>query len=295
MGCTDNHFTIEDEREVLIPDSGAKKHIIGFAPSIHGYAGQNGPGVSQFPAGNIVQIFAWDVGVQLSQYRYYKSMSPGTLSPVEQPLELVNGLYDFYAVSTNSSKKPPVFLYSVASDLDNGIDYLWYRVRNQVVENPTTISINFRHCTSQIVINATNATDERVVEWISAATLAAPVVTKDVTWNLYNGIIQPATSLSMMEPLNMAASGLSCQQIIIPVKGPSSIYVYLQMKLYNEDTVRGYPLNLPIPDATFAPGNSYHYEVLFSDDTVKIGTVNIAPWIEVDEDGNPLYPEIQPL
>ncbi len=295
ISCTDNRFTIEDERIDIIPESNGKKNIISFQPSVHGYA-STGISSTPFPEGNMAQIFAWDVGVQLSQYRYYRAMSPGTLSPVELPLELVNGLYDFYAVSVNSPEKPPVFLYSVASDISNGVDYLWYRVRDQIIVNPTTIPIQFKHCGSQIIINSVNAGDEKVVDWVSAATMAAPVLNKQTTWNLYNGVIGAATEFSMMAPLNMTAYGLTCQQLIIPVSGVSSFYVYLQMKLWNEDEIRGYPLTLPIPDNELQAGKSYHYEILFSKDTVTVSTVNIASWIEVDEYGNPLYPDnIQPL
>lgn len=296
IGCTSNQFTIDDERIDKIPIPGNKKNQVSFSPQIKqsGFGGTGG--VSPFPEGNIVQIFTWDVGVQLSQYRYYKSMSPGTLSPLELPMVLVNGLYDFYAVSVNSSQKPPEFSYSIADRIFNGTDYLWYLVRDQVIENPTTLSISFKHCATQVVIQAVNAGDEKIVDWINASTMAAPVIDSTVTWNLYNGQISPAKSFSMIAPLNMTAFGLTCQQLIVPVTGASEFFVYLQMKLYNEDEVRGYPLTIPIPAGGLAAGHSYQYKVLFSQDTVQVSNVNIASWIEVDEYGNPLYPgDLEPL
>ena len=294
IGCTRNSFEVEDYRQNnQVPDStDGNKSIVSYYPRIYGYAGDTKDNVTEFPAGCITEAFAFVKGLQLIQWRYYKSFSAGTLSPVEQPMELVNGLYDFYMVSTKSSVYPPVFKQGIASDIYNNIDYLWYKVTSQVIENPTTLSINFDHSCAQIVLNVKNQEGDSIAQWISYASMHVPDVS-NCQWDLYTGVISPATTIDSDSLKAFNCQGLSGNMVIVPIKDITELSVYLSVQLYQENEPRGYPLTLPVPDGQMTGGNSYHYLIEFTKDTVYIGDVNIAPWIEVDEDGNPLYPTIE--
>ncbi|MGL5682147.1 MAG: fimbrillin family protein [Marinifilaceae bacterium] len=287
LGCTKTNFIIEDYRENTSTIIDIDKNLISLYPRITGYGGP-AVGETPFPSGCIAQAFAFNNGQQLTQWRYYKSMSPGTLTPVNQPMEIVNGLYDFYFVSTKSSSDPPVFLNGTAT-VYNTIDYLWYKIDDQTIENTTTLPINFEHCCAQIVIKVFNAPGDSVVQWTQVAMMEMPNL-KNVGWDLYSGVITPATSINSDSLQVMNSSGLNSNLVILPVTNIATIYLYLAMQMYDGNFIESYNLYLPVPDSTFKAGTSYHYDIMFANDTVLINNVNIAPWIDVDEEGNPLYP-----
>lgn len=287
--CTENSLIIEDNRTGN--NNGGATNIIHFYPRIHGYTSGGPANITSFPEGCVVQIFAFVKGIQLTQWRYYQSYSVGTLSPVSLPMELVGGSYDFYMVSLKTAADPPVFHDGSAYGLQNGIDYLWYATPAAVSQLQTNIPVNFMHSASQIVIDVENQDDASIAEWIQYAMLGAPQPDTLTSWDLFSGAIRPVTQIRTDSLINLTADGLSCQSIILPVSGVSQVYLYLNMKINGENEYRGYPFYLPIPDSIFMAGNSYHYNIEFTRDTVLIGDVTISSWIEVDEEGHPLYPE----
>lgn len=294
QGCTKNDLIIEDFRgNGSGGDTASGTQVIHFYPRVGGYGGGGSLNMTPFPEGCRVQAFAFTQGIQLTQWAYYQSLSAGTLSPLDEPLLLAQGTYDIYLVSTKSSADPPVFHQGKATALTNGVDYLWYGLRASVLRNTTNIPVNFTHSMSQLVINVTNAPGEQVAEWIQYAMMGAPALTATTGWDLYNGKIAPTGVVRGDSLIVMAASGLTCQQIILPIEGVTDLYVYLNMKIAGENEYRGYPLSLPLPSGRFMGGYSYHYDVEFMKDSVYVNPVNIASWIEVDEEGQPLYPDIE--
>ncbi len=302
-GCTKNELIIIDNREDTTSTSaGSVKHTLHFYPLVegNGNGSENIPPASDmtpFPKGNRVQVYIISNGIQYLSSPIYQALEAGSLSPVSQPATVVNGSYDFYFSSVNTPANPPSFYYGKTKSVSNGVDYLWYGVDDQIMKNNTTVPVYFQHRSAQVVISVNNLETPGVVEWINFAMVQEPD-TAGVAWDIYNGDLMqtsgtnvyPSQSL-MTSKINMPASGLMCSQFLIPVQYDGSLDAYLSLKMRTGE-INGYSFQLPIQNGQLQGGNSYHYTVNFGMDTVYIGDVNIKSWIEVDLDGNPLYPEV---
>lgn len=310
--CTKNDFFIVDNRTNTDIDynenilDGGK--IVNFSPLIYHDNGNSpfrGENIQPFPKGNKAQVFVCIYEGQFIEWPMYQSLSAGTLVPIENPVVVVTGLYDFYFISTNSPEDPPIMRYSIAAPVANGIDYIWYKAHSSIMVNNTDIPVLFTHSTAQIVINVNNLDSPGLAEWINFTMVQVPDTT-GIEWSLYDGTLQKtenngtktfANSL-MKESQVMKSSGLTSTLCVLPLKYSGSISAYLSLKLRGvntSDSISGYNINLTIPNNEFIPGNSYHYTVNFSNDTIFIGDVNIKPWVVVDLEGNPLYPNIDEI
>ena len=264
VGCTRNELVIIDERLDAETDSVDKeKQIVHFYPFIDTDPYQFGSGTNgttPFPKGNRAQIFVVVDGIQFLQWPLYQSLSAGTLSPVNQPVSIVNGRYYFYAVSLNSPEDPPTFHNGDAYPVNNGVDYLWDATMEEIIINNTAVPLLFQHCAAQLVIKVVNLDSPGIIDWINFAMVQEPD-TANLKWNLYTGKIAQQTATGDLPSqsvqssmINMPASGLMCSQFIVPLQYTGSLIAYLSLKMKNSTAVHGYDVELPVPSAGYVGG-----------------------------------------
>ncbi len=306
--CTDNEVVLVDyrQKEYLADDHEKQvggEYIINFIPQVSNTTAYGGLSLKPFAKGNVAQIYvAIDKG-QFLIWPYYRALSAGTLTPIEDPIIVPTGYYDLYFTSINTPEYPPVMIYSVVKPPANGIDYLWYMTREHVQTNNTNVPVVFEHKTAQIVVISKNSGPDQVVDWVDFAMLQVPDTT-DVRWNLYTGDLAKYDSITnSYSPINsllssqtvMNSSGLLSTLSVLPLEYDGSLDLYLEMKMHDvtsSDSLSGFSVSLDIPDGKLLAGNAYYYTVNFETDTVYVGDVEINSWVEVDLDGNPLYPSI---
>ncbi len=290
FSCTDNYFRVDDERLNKTDIASEKKNVVNFYPRVLDFSLASEPGYTLFQEGNIAQVFIFVTkgNCILNINNFYKAYENGSISPLSNtPIEVVSGYYDFYIVSVNSSDKPPVFNNGMAYNIDNGTDYIWYYVRSNIVQNPTTLPVEFTHSAVQIIITVDNTDTDVIADYINYAALAEPIAPDSACWNIYNGSLTPATSVKSSPTYAMVSSELASHQFILPLNNVSSIPVYIRFKIKEIEDYRGFTLNLPaIDDNKFVGGTSYQYSVKLKDDTVYFSSAVIAPWKEVNEDGD---------
>ncbi len=309
FSCTKNEIIVIDNRpdidsayndDVLIKG----ENIVNFSPQVYnsyvntGYVSSE---MQPFAKGNKAQIFVCVYGGGFISWPMYQALSAGTLSPIEEPVVVVNGLYDFYFVSVNSPDDPPVMRYSEVSPVNNGVDYVWCKVHTQIEANNTSVPVLFTHSTAQIVIQINNLDSPGIVDWTSYAMLQVPDTT-NIVWGLYDGVLSqtiddkkvPAQALSA-DKMVMSSSALTSTLCVLPLQYEGSMEAYLSLRMRDvttSDSITGYNISLDIPDNELVAGTSYHYTVNFGRDTIYVGDVEIDSWIAVDLEGNPLYPDI---
>ncbi len=306
--CTENEVVLVDNRhnDHLKPneEEGVEgEYIINFNPKIINAGGYIGGQQTPFAKGNVAQIYVAINKGQFLLQPYYRALAAGTLTPIEEPIIVVTGYYDFYFTSINSPEYPPVMIYSTVNSVNNGIDYLWNSRRVHVESNNTDIPITFTHQTAQIVVNCKNYGQDKLVHWIEYAMIEVPDTT-GMKWNLYDGQLAkynstldkrtPSQSL-LPNPAEMKCSALTATLCVLPLEYDDDLDLYLSMRMYDVNTtddIRDFSVDLPIPDGKLLAGNSYNYTIHFESDTVYVGDVEINSWVEVDLDGNPLYPTI---
>ena len=153
-GCVDNKYIVDDQRATNLSNT---KYIVYFLPRIESNISTRT--LTPFPQYCKAQIFAFssDGNQQSIISPVYRSQEAGTLSPTNTPMTLIDGEYDFYAISVKEDSLPPSFKDNVASDLYNNKDYLWCVVSNQTIDqNAITIPITFNHVATQIIVNIIN-------------------------------------------------------------------------------------------------------------------------------------------
>ena len=195
--CTENELIIIDNRGKIdsssIDTSLIKgEYLVNFYPQIYNQfvsTGSSTSAVQAFPKGNRAQIFVRNYNGKFIQWPIYQALSAGSLSPVEDPIVVINGNYRFYSISVNNTSNPPVMSNSKVTSVNNGIDYLWNYAEASISANNTTVPILFTHSTAQIVIIINNEDDSQLVDWISYVMLQVPDTT-NIYWNLYNGNLE---------------------------------------------------------------------------------------------------------
>ncbi len=297
ISCTQDRFTVEDLRihPQKSTDNSYNEYIIGFYPRmISGISSSGVEELNAFTEDCYANIYAYNNGNSfiLSDQQLYKSMTAGTLSPVNLPIILEDGNYNIYATSIHSDQKPPSFTNYITTDINSGVDYLWALVDTINIETETNVILNFNHVACQVNLNVINQQTDTIADWINFAMLGTPEVTSSSEWNLLTGVITPSTSIRVDTLLNMVAKGLTASQYILPVSKVAEIYLYISLKLNKENEPMGYEIFLPLPDSTFLPGSSYSYTVQYGYDTIIVNDVNIAPWNIIDETSNPIYPDV---
>lgn len=275
FGCTKNEYIIDDNRT----NNSKSKNLVYFVSRMENNFTRV---LTPFPQYCKAQIFAFTSGgdEQSVTSPIYRSASAGTLTPTNKPMILTDGEYNFYAVSSKEDSLPPTFINNYAVNLQNGKDYLWCSIKNQIIDkNGTTVPITFNHVATQLIVNIENKDNINPLSEILDAAYSAPIIDENVKWNLLTGIISPATSIST-NPFNLSIKGLKTSTIMVPLYAPTdSIGYYVAVKQENGDLQLCSTL-IPIPEEGYQAGHSYEYVMYFDADSLMLGLVTVAPWEE---------------
>ena len=218
----------------------------------------------------------------------YIAQQAGMLTGVSNyKMYLSNGLFDFYAVSTNSSAKMPTFSNGVSGALQNGVDYLWWRCADyEVSGSQVTVPIVFNHSATQVVFELEAGTGVALQQIVSA-TITPPQT--GATMDLTTGVIAPATEYGTV-PASMGINGLTAQYTMLPLQTTSPMVLTLSLNLNYDPTPHEYSVEVPVPDGALQAGSSYLFKAIIDADAVTFPSVEVTDWTTVDETGNPLYP-----
>ena len=219
----------------------------------------------------------------------YTAKQTGTLTGDSgYKMLLTNGIFDFYAVSTNTDDFPPVFSNGISPALKNGVDYLWWNEDNyDVAGSQVTVPVVLNHSATQVSIEIDTYGDGVYVQSIVSATISVPK--PGAVMDLSTGIIPPATEYDAA-PAAMGVNGLKLQYTMLPLKTDQPMKLTLNLKLNGEPDVKKYEVDVPVPDGELAAGNSYRFRAVIDGDDVTFPQVGVTDWVDVDETGNPLYP-----
>ena len=146
------------------------------------------------------------------------------------------------------------------------------------------------HASSQVVFDIVSTDKALVIDSVANA-LIFPPDTTGITWNLLSGKISSSKSLSA-NPIPLTVNKFMCQQVLLPLVYSDSLSISFDVWLNKEVEPREYTVKFPLVSNELSPGYSYRYEVAFNKDSVYMYNVNVNNWIDVDETGTPLYPEI---
>lgn len=300
IGCTKNEFIVDDHRL----NNGGNSSIggttddepvyVSFYSSVADYNIDSSPGYSLFKAGNMAQAFVFVTNGNYIDYgnNFYKAYQDGVLTPISNdPFYLTSGNYTFYFTSTNSSNKPPTFYNGISYNtqynfLGNGVDYLWYGKPANITLNPTVLPVNFQHRAVQLIITVDKDNTTNTPQWTEYAGINAPAIDSTTVWNLYSGLLTPATKLDFSTSLQMNSHGLVSNQFIFPLTGISEIPVYISININGGSQQQAYTLSLPsLSNGEWLAGHSYQYTLKLSQGSLTVQEAVIAPWKEVNEAG----------
>lgn len=219
----------------------------------------------------------------------YEVSSPGIMQGIDgYRMRLPNGVYNFYAVSTNIPLRPPKFTDGVSEPLYNGFDYLWWNAQQQdVVSGQTSIPVVFLHCATQVVFEI-SAGQGVTINQLALAHIKPPV--EGATMDLTTGIIPPATSYQTTVS-KLGINGNLAQYTILPIKTDNPLWASFDVIINGESTSRTYEVEVPLPDGELKAGNSYRFAAVIDGENIDFPTVDVTDWVEVDETGKPLYPK----
>lgn len=289
-GCNKITIITGEESDPSNPNPG-KTTLVTFNASIEG-RNHLTRGVSAMGEGIQSRLFAFDSSQTSSEEvpeaeGLYITSSPGTLQGDKgYKMYLSNGTYDFYAVSDNFSTIPPRFQNGKSEPLFNSIDYLWWNAANQdIISTQTNIPIIYLHAATQVVFEVIEGDSIKLDKLISAM-ITPPL--PGASMDLLSGIIPPATTYDRAD--KMGINGSLAQYIMLPLKTDSPMTLTLDVMVNGERNPRTYNVSVPVPSGELKPGDSYLFKTILNENSVTFPTVSIKDWTEVDETGNPLYP-----
>lgn len=306
-GCTKNYITIESNGMVNGSSGnggesgsdtgndnldGDGTNLVGFHATLESMNMTRS--MSPISANTLVTIFAYHGATDNATSTApmargdYIAQQAGMLTGVSNyKMYLSNGLFDFYAVSTNSSAKMPTFSNGVSGALQNGVDYLWWRCADyEVSGSQVTVPIVFNHSATQVVFELEAGTGV-ALQQIASATITPPQT--GATMDLTTGVIAPATEYGTV-PASMGINGLTAQYTMLPLQTTSPMVLTLSLNLNYDPTPHEYSVEVPVPDGALQAGSSYLFKAIIDADTVTFPSVEVTDWTTVDETGNPLYP-----
>lgn len=300
-GCSKTTITIESAgtptdssggSDTESADDGTADNLVTFHATLESL--NTTRSMSPISANTLVTIYAYHGGTDNATSTApmargnYVAQQAGMLSGVsDYKMYLSNGIFDFYAVSTNSSARFPTISNGVSGALQNGVDYLWWGCANYEIDNSqVTVPIVFNHAATQIVIELSSG-EGLYLGGVVSATVTPPQ--SGSTLDLTTGTITPATGYSTT-PAAMGVNGLTLQYTMLPLQSETPMTLTLSLSVNYDPTPHQYTVSIPTPDGGFEGGNSYVYQAIVDANTVTFPAVNVNDWNTVDESGNPLYP-----
>lgn len=248
--------------------------------------------MSPMPKGVISQIYSFKTTDSRLNTPFadglYITASAGMLTGVAgYKMYLNNGIYNMYAVSTNSLSNPPEVNNGKTAPLRNGVDYLWWEnIEQDITTSQVHVPVVFQHVAAQVVIDIASGTSLKLDSLITA-TILPP--TPGASLDLGTGIIE-ATSTYDTTPFNMGTNKFLAQAIVLPTTSTAPMALTLKVLANGETTPRTYTANIPIP-GKLAGGFSYVFSAIIDGNTISFSDASIKDWTPVDETGNPLYPK----
>ena len=208
-------------------------------------------------------------------YNHYIADKAGYLTAVYNEIALSTDTFNFYAVSEllNSSDKTPAFPQSgngIATDLYNGLDYLWYAMEDIVItqNTPQTIPIVFDHVASAIEIEFTVPSTD-IMDTIYAATIGYPS-TSGYEYILSSGTVGPSKTFGN-GARDLLMDSIYGALVMIPFDASNYVHITGQINpVVNGDNIGWWNYSLPLPDGKeFLPGYIYDYIVLVDKSTTS--------------------------
>ena len=306
-GCTKNYITIESNGMVNGSSGnggesgsdtgndnldGDGTNLVGFHATLESMNMTRS--MSPISANTLVTIFAYHGATDNATSTApmargnYIAQQAGMLTGVSNyKMYLSNGLFDFYAVSTNSSARMPTFSNGVSGALQNGVDYLWWECADyEVSGSQVTVPIVLNHSATQVSFEIDSG-DGMYVQDIVSATITVPK--PGAKMDLSTGVIPPATEYDA-NPAAMGINGLKLQYTMLPLQTDQPMKLVLKIHANGEPDVKSYEVDVPVPDGELAAGNSYLFRAVIEADNVSFPQVGVSDWVDVDETGKPLYP-----
>lgn len=298
-GCSETHITIESNNPGSSTsgssgngDEDGTTNLVAFHATLESLNMTRS--MSPIAANTLVTIYAFhgetDNATSTAPMARgnYVAQQAGMLSGVSNyKMYLSNGLFDFYAVSTNSSTRFPTISNGVSSTLQNGVDYLWWGCANYEINgSQMTVPVVFNHVATQIVIEL-SAGEGVVLQSLASASITPPQA--GASLDLSSGTITP-TSEYATTPVAMGINGLKAQYTMLPLQSTTPMTLTLSLNLNYDPTPHDYTVSIPVPDGGFQGGNSYLYQAIVDANMVTFPTVDVNDWNTVDESGNPLFP-----
>lgn len=299
LSCSKDEIYINispNPEDTLDPDSTGtnKANVVDFTAMIESVSGVMSKSVSTMSAGHYLAVYAYVSGTSgsngLTNFINYKVGKAGSLIPIQNPMQLPPGNYDFYAVSSNTSINiTPMFSNMQGSGLSNGVDYLWWTKKNVPIYNSDmVIPITFTHSCTQLSINIVAGNENIYINSFNSAQVTPPI-TKTSTWSLNTGQITPLSQLNS-QMISMTVHSKQANQILLPIVSADTLTTILNVNVDNETIARNYSVKILAPPTGFLSGRRYVYNVALLPDTITFSTVHVQNWVEVNETGTPLYP-----
>lgn len=275
QGCVRNEWIVEDVRG----DASGSRCVVYFNPRMESNFTR---ALTPFPAGCQAQIYAFidGPGKQSVGSPVYESLKAGTLSPTGSPMTLPVGTYDFYAVSLKEDAPPPAFTDNSAGNLSNGVDYLWCGITGENINaTGSTVDLTFRHCATQFVFDIVSQENATVISDILYAAMSVPDPAGGARWNLLTGEISQMNVVPE-DIAYMNVSDVRISTVCLPFTNTEGENLLSVFAVSQADTMVSFEVDIPIPESGYLSGRSYQYEILFMADTILLGDVLVAPWIE---------------
>ncbi len=227
------------------------------------------------PKGCYVNIYVYNVGDYPGDGNYiymgvYRATRDGYISPQGNTMMLEKGLYNFYATSAYNFDQPkgPQFnnTTGIATDLYNGIDYLWWKDENVLVSKyDQTISILFSRCCAKLTFEmeaAYNHTLNSVTHF--DITTSTP---SECRFSLRTGKITPSTTVTTSKQM-CDINGTEASVVILPLDTWKNLTATIYATVDNKGN--WYTLSVPHKYSDiYRAGYEYEYELKFNGTSVN--------------------------
>ncbi|MDD3033324.1 MAG: fimbrillin family protein [Bacteroidales bacterium] len=189
------------------------------------------------------------------------------------PLNLPDGIYDFYSISYNSTITPSInFSQGYSDPPENGLDYLWASAIQMDLTSRREISLNYRHiaCKIRVTIN----TGENVSSLsINDIQFTYPS-NNGVALDLSQGVISPSQSVESLS--SIPGSGSSRTFIVLPCTSPINVVVLMDASIDGEyNTGRRFQATL---DSDLEGGKFYDITLTINSDNIYVTTFDKKEW-----------------
>lgn len=275
--------------------TGTKAQKVYFSANVMALISRSGS-TAPIEKGYSVSAYAYNGNNRVNKVDYVSAageLDPKTSGNV---MSVVTGTYNFYAIgnySVNNGSLPT--FQSTTASVTNGTDWIWASAKDKAVEGNENYTLNFTHSCIQVVVKLTVG-EGITVNSLPQIQLSPSVIGSNNTWDLYTGIINPATSVSTSSLTAMAvaleSSGTSstptiysAQYTMIPLSMSGDLSTKFNITINGESTARNYEVSLPINGGSLAAGNCYIYNVELKGNTITFTNVTVTNWVDVTYSG----------